>query len=211
MKNWLWTRFADPIVRRIAARIDHLNDQRPAMHGGASWQTHARLGTGVRIHRDAQFSTGSGGPESLVAGDYCHLYGHIWLMGAGQVSFGHHSFLGPGSRIWCTERVDIGSHVLISHGVDIHDSNAHSLQWQDRRVETVERFEHGSHAVPPGVQTAPVVIQDDVWIGFKSSILKGVTIGRGAVVAAGSVVTRDVEPFTLVAGNPALPIKELPQ
>lgn len=49
----------------------------------------------------------------------------------------------------------------------------------------------------------PIVIEDDVWIGARCTILKGVTIGRGAVVAAGSVVVRDVEPYTIVGGNPA--------
>jgi acetyltransferase-like isoleucine patch superfamily enzyme len=56
-----------------------------------------------------------------------------------------------------------------------------------------------------------VTIRDDVWIGLKSSILKGVTVGRGSVVAAGSVVTKDVPAFTLVAGNPARVVKDLPQ
>ena len=53
------------------------------------------------------------------------------------------------------------------------------------------------------VKIAPVDIEDDVWIGFNAIILKGVTIGRGAVVAAGSVVTKNVAPFTVVGGNPA--------
>jgi acetyltransferase-like isoleucine patch superfamily enzyme len=124
---------------------------------------------------------------------------------------GHHSFLGPGSRIWCTERVDIGSNVLISHLVDIHDSDSHSLDWRARREETAARFERHDHSVPPTVRTAAVTIRDDVWIGLKSSILKGVTVGRGSVVAAGSVVTKDVPAFTLVAGNPARVVKDLPQ
>jgi len=55
------------------------------------------------------------------------------------------------------------------------------------------------------------VIEDDVWIGFKATILKGVTIGRGSVIAAGSVVTKDVPPYTLVAGNPAQIIRSLAQ
>jgi acetyltransferase-like isoleucine patch superfamily enzyme len=53
------------------------------------------------------------------------------------------------------------------------------------------------------VEERPVVIEDDVWIGFGSAVLKGVTIGRGAVVAAMSVVTKDVPAYTIVAGNPA--------
>ncbi|MNW06569.1 putative acetyltransferase [compost metagenome] len=63
------------------------------------------------------------------------------------------------------------------------------------------------HQIEGTVSTKPIVIGDEVWIGCKSIILKGVTIGNGAVVAAGSVVTKDVEPYTLVAGIPAKVIK----
>jgi acetyltransferase-like isoleucine patch superfamily enzyme len=56
---------------------------------------------------------------------------------------------------------------------------------------------------------SPVVIEDKVWIGFNVIILKGVRVGEGAVVAAGSVVTKDVPPYCVVAGNPAHVVKEL--
>ncbi len=59
------------------------------------------------------------------------------------------------------------------------------------------------------IKSAPVVIEDHVWIGFNLAILKGVTMGKGAIIGAGSVVTKDVEPFTVVAGNPAKIIKRL--
>jgi maltose O-acetyltransferase len=61
---------------------------------------------------------------------------------------------------------------------------------------------HGHHLVPENTKSAPVVIEDDVWIGFNAIILKGVRVGRGAVVGAGSVITKDVDPFTVVVGNP---------
>ena len=60
------------------------------------------------------------------------------------------------------------------------------------------------------VKTNPITIQDKSWIGMHSIILEGTTIGTGAVVGAGSVVTRDVPPYTVVAGNPARIIKTLP-
>jgi acetyltransferase-like isoleucine patch superfamily enzyme len=210
MKTWIWEHLADPVLRRVAARIDHLNAHRPHMHDGASWRPVATLGHGVRIHRDASL-TSPGVSGALQIGDFCHVHGHLWLFGSGTISLGHHSFVGPESRIWSTQSVRIGANVLISHLVDIHDSNSHSLDWRSRREEVVARFERGDHSVPPGVETAPVVIEDDVWIGLKSSVFKGVTIGRGAVVAAGSVVTKDVPPFTMVAGNPAQVVKDLPQ
>jgi len=59
------------------------------------------------------------------------------------------------------------------------------------------------------IKSAPVVIEDHVWIGFNVAILKRVTIGKGAIIGAGSVLTEDVEPFTVVAGNPAKIIKRL--
>jgi maltose O-acetyltransferase len=60
----------------------------------------------------------------------------------------------------------------------------------------------GRHLVRENVKSGPVVIEDDVWIGLNAIILKGVKIGRGAVVGAGSVITKNVDPFTVVAGNP---------
>jgi maltose O-acetyltransferase len=59
------------------------------------------------------------------------------------------------------------------------------------------------------IKTAPVVIEDDVWLGTNAVVLPGVRVGRGAIVGAGAVVTRDVPPFTVVAGVPARPVRAL--
>jgi galactoside O-acetyltransferase len=60
------------------------------------------------------------------------------------------------------------------------------------------------------VERQPVTIESKAWIGFNVIILKGVTIGEGAIVGAGSVVTKDVPPYTIVGGNPARVIREIP-
>jgi maltose O-acetyltransferase len=100
--------------------------------------------------------------------------------------------------------VKIGNRVLISHGVNIHDNNSHSLS-AARRAEHFQQilFGRGHPSVLDDVPAAPIVIEDDVWVGFNSTILKGVTIGRGAVIGAATVVTKDVEPYAIVVGNPA--------
>ena len=59
------------------------------------------------------------------------------------------------------------------------------------------------------IDNKEIIIEDDVWIGFNSIILKGVKIGRGAIIGAGSIVTKDVEPWTLNVGNPIKAIKKL--
>lgn len=91
-------------------------------------------------------------------------------------------------KIGCTESITIGNNVWVGDNVHIHDSDGHSI------LESVTK-------------TKPIKIEDNVWIGKCAVILKGVTIGEGAVVAAGAVVTKDVPAHSVVAGVPAKVIK----
>lgn len=99
-------------------------------------------------------------------------------------------FCNSNVKIRCTKSIDIGYDVVISHDVTIMDSDAHEMVREGYR------------------KTKPVKIGDHVWIGSRAMILKGVSIGDGAVIAAGAVVTKDVPPACLAAGNPACIIKE---
>jgi acetyltransferase-like isoleucine patch superfamily enzyme len=93
--------------------------------------------------------------------------------------------------------------VILSHGVQIFDNNSHSMSAADRHERFRELRTSGWHLQPEQISHKPVRIEDDAWIGFNSAILKGVTIGRGAIVGACSVITQDVPPFAVVVGNPA--------
>jgi galactoside O-acetyltransferase len=127
-------------------------------------------------------------------------------MPSGFVSIGNRSYLGA-SHLVCNSRIDIGDDVIISWGVTIVDHNSHSLDWRKRKLD-VALWSKGMKDWD-GVKVAPVIVRNRVWIGFGASILKGVTLGEGAVVAAGSVVTKDVPAFALVGGNPARIIRNL--
>ena len=107
------------------------------------------------------------------------------------------------------QRVDIGDDVLISWGTTIVDHNSHATSFTLRSNDAVDWLEGKKDWT--NVKIAPVKISNKVWIGFNCIILKGVTIGEGAVVGAGSVVTKDVPPWTIVAGNPARIIREIPE
>jgi acetyltransferase-like isoleucine patch superfamily enzyme len=112
----------------------------------------------------------------------------------GDVVIGDHTRIG----IHCTVigPVCIGSHVNLAQGITVTALN-HNFSNNEQRIDE------------QGINTSPVVIGDDVWIGANAVILPGVTIGRHCVVAAGAVVTKDVPDYTVVAGVPAKVIKEL--
>jgi len=105
------------------------------------------------------------------------------------LTIGDGTRLNYGVSVGVTSHVAIGAHVRIGPYVMITDSDFHDV--------------HRRGVRPP---SRPVVIEDHVWIGAKASVLKGVRIGRGSVVATGAVVTRDVPPFTIVGGVPAAPV-----
>jgi acetyltransferase-like isoleucine patch superfamily enzyme len=108
------------------------------------------------------------------------------------------------------EKIGIGSHCLISWNVGIADSDFHPLEPAQRLIDAQALAPYFKDRPPrPKLKTAPVKIADNVWIGMNAVILKGVTIGENSVVAAGSVVTKSVPPNTVVAGNPAITVRQL--
>jgi acetyltransferase-like isoleucine patch superfamily enzyme len=152
----------------------------------------------------------------LTVGENCFLNAaFIFEAKTGEIRVGDRCYIGANSSILCRNGVSFGSDVTIAWDVTIYDHDSNSMDWRDRAA-VVQLF-YERYGKPDcfdrldwsNVHSAPIVIQDRVWIGFGATILKGVTIGEGAVVAARSVVTRDVEPYTVVAGNPARLIRKL--
>jgi acetyltransferase-like isoleucine patch superfamily enzyme len=105
------------------------------------------------------------------------------------IVIGKGSSIGDNTQIHCCERVTIGDNVLISWGVNILENNYHN---------TIDK----------SIKSAPITIEDRVWIGCNVIILSGVTIGAGSIIGAGSVIVKDIQPRSLVAGNPGKVIRE---
>ncbi|MFS8047088.1 acyltransferase [Rhizobium sp. BR 314] len=135
----------------------------------------------------------------------------------GHVVIGNDTFIG-GSMLICATGIEVGNNVLISWGCTIVDHDSHSLDWRERSKDVADWREGlASGGLTQAaqlknwnvVEKRPIVIRDKAWLGMNVTVLKGVTIGEGAVVAAGSVVTKDVPDWALVAGNPARQIREL--
>lgn len=167
-------------------------------------RSHVTLGPRSRVDWiNARVASGS----TLIVGEDCLLNARFTFDSpSGTIRIGDRCFIGR-SQLVCHSAITLGDDVVISWGVTIVDHDSHSLVWDERRRDVLDWMagrKDWSH-----VTIAPVSIGDRVWIGFNAIVLKGITVGDGAVIGAGAVVTRDVSPYTLVAGNPAKVIKQL--
>jgi maltose O-acetyltransferase len=138
------------------------------------------IGDRVQFGEDMFLLVGVGLPEPA----HLEIKSHVTF-------FGH-------QVVYAARRVSIGNYCWI--GGNIYDNDAHSIDAIQRRPRLAEASK---------VRSAPVIIEDDVWVGLNAIILKGVTLHQGAIVGAGAVVSNDVPPFTIVAGNPARIIRRL--
>ncbi len=159
------------------------------------------IGSGLRAER-LPYMRGKG---ALFLGEKVNLSGLVgftFMSGMPvqpEIRIGSGTFIGHGCGFSVARRIVIGKGCLIAGSVHVHDNDGHPLS-PDRRLRN-ERIRQD--------EAAEVIIGDNVWIGGHSLVLKGVTIGDGAIVGAGSVVTRDVPSASVVAGNPARVIKTL--
>lgn len=149
--------------------------------------------------------------QAVVLGVHVSCYAGVsFSLGEhGSCSVGDFTLLN-GALIMADDRIEIGSHCLVSWNVGIADSDFHPIEPAQRRLDAqaLAPFYEGRPKRPPLV-TRPVIIADNVWIGMNAIILKGVTIGENSVVAAGAVVSKSVPANVVVAGNPAVIVKQL--
>lgn len=126
----------------------------------------------------------------------------------GRVKLGECALV-HGARIICDSEISIGDYALISWNVVLMDNYRVPLQACERRAELERVSTREPRMACAEVPARPIQIERNVWIGFDACVLPGVTIGEGSVVGAKSVVTDNVPPFTVVAGNPARVIRRL--
>ena len=161
-----------------------------------------------KFYEQTQVNNFQNDREKILIGKNSHIRGFLQVFAyGGEILIGDNCYVGENSYIWSGDFIKIGNNVLISHSVNIVDSNAHELNSLERHKGYLSLLKNGHPKEKGSIITAPIIIKDNVWVNFNSVILKGVTIGEGAVVAAGSVVTTDVPDYAVVGGNPARVIK----
>ncbi len=181
-------------------------------------QRQVSVATSTRLLRrfSVKFLAGMQNRIYLSVGENCMLNAEIIFESLeGEVRIGNRTYIGNDTSIISRNRITIGNDVTMAWGIMVYDHNSHSFDWR-QRANVVKHF-YLTYGTPncfeqndwSDVASAPITISDRAWVGFGAVILKGVTIGEGAVVGACSVVTRNVEPYTVVAGNPAVLVRRL--
>jgi len=167
------------------------------------------LQQGARLSRTAKIRNARGDSTKIAVGCHTHVLGELFIFAhGGEIKIGEWCYIGEGSRIWSAASIEIGDRVLISHSANIFDSLTHPLQASARHEQVKQIFEQG-HPLKVSLDESAVKIRDDAWIGAGAMVLRGVTVGEGGIVAAGAVVTKNVPPYSIVAGNPAVFVREL--
>ena len=133
---------------------------------------------------------------------------HFDLGEKGRVTIGDYCYF-TNAVLLCELELRIGNYVVIGWNATLADTDFHPLAPAERIADAIACSPLGKGRSRPEIAKKPVIIEDDVWIGPNATILKGVRIGRGAFVEAGSLVTRDVPPRARVLGNPAQVIGEV--
>lgn len=126
---------------------------------------------------------------TIIFGNTVRIHKGFGIDVSGKLSIGDETYINPDSIIVCHNEISIGSHCAISWNVTIMDDDLHNISTNEKRNNNI-------------------TIEDHVWIGANVFITKGVTIGNGSIIAAGTIVTKDVPSNVLFAGNPGKVVKE---
>jgi acetyltransferase-like isoleucine patch superfamily enzyme len=173
------------LEQRVGGRLNVIRDRLRAQllrWRGARIGAKSRVAFGGVVHR----------PWCLTMGERCQVEHNVFIKAAddsARIQLGREVFVGFNSEFDISETLRVGDGVLIAPGCFITDHN--------------HRHSASMTIASQGCVSKPVRIEDDVWLGAHAVVLPGITIGRGAIVAAGAVVTEDVEPMSVVAGVPA--------
>lgn len=169
----------------------------------------AVLGHDVRFYLGGGILNGTGDRSRVRLGNHVSMKGWLVVEQDGRITIGDYTSIHPRTVIKSHHSVRIGNYCKLASDIFIQDTNDHSTDAAVRREEILCETRGGSTAHLPRPRTAPIVIGNDVWVGRRAMIYKSVTIGDGAIIAAGAVVTHDVPPYTIAAGNPARVVKTL--
>ena len=172
-----------------------------------SFEANAMVGAGFKCSMN--FCVNSNQRTAIQIGENCTIGANLFCASKGKISIGDHTWIGGNSSISAAQGITIGSFCAISRDVEIRDNNSHPLDPTLRRKHLLDDSPGWGMENWYDSDMDQITIENDVWIGRRVLIMKGVHLGAGTVVAAGSIVTKSFPRLSVIAGNPAKLIKTL--
>lgn len=218
-------RLRNAVLRRLGALAWRLRELlvKQRHHSGIDTTGRRFLQTGIGVSVDSIYIDVRLNQDLrpyVLAGDYSQIGGtFVFERGIGEITIGEKCSIGGGSKFICSQKegIHLGNNVMLSWGCTLMDSDAHSLNPEVRFNDAydwkcgVDAGRIGAFKDWSQVASAPIRIEDNAWLGFEVAVMKGVTIGRGAVIGSRSVVTRDIPPYCIYGGCPAKFIAFVPR
>jgi acetyltransferase-like isoleucine patch superfamily enzyme len=187
---------------------NYVDDMIRSWHAWSIFERNATVGQGVALGPNA-WCVNKGKREDIGVGNRVVCRGVLRREAFGQGKLVIHDdvYIGDDCLISCAAGIEIHPFVMLAHGVQVFDNDSHPLDTAYREADY--RAARKGVGERPHIAAAPITIEANVWVGFGSTVLKGITLGTGCVVAACSVVTESIPPQCVAAGNPACVVKEL--
>lgn len=143
-------------------------------------------------------------PVGLKLGNHVTIQGPAFgIEKTGYIEIGDYSYISS-ACLAISQKLIIGKYVFIAGGATIVDTDFHPIDPAQRLIDTIAISPVGNKERRPNFDTAPVIIEDGVWIGYNATILKGVTVGHDSVIQPGALVTKNIPANSIVSGNPAV-------
>lgn len=203
-----------PVFLRPRGRIDafraagNISAARQLRRVWDQFDRAARIGDKVRLSLTARL-VNKASREGADIGEETVVRGIVRVEPKGRIAIGALCYVGDGVILSAARFIQIGPATLIAHGVQVFDNDTHPVDPLEREAHFKKMLGHRpGRALSIGAEQ--VIIGSHCWLGMNSIVMKGVTIGDNSIVAPGSVVIRDVPANVLVAGNPAVIIKQFP-
>lgn len=198
--------FPKPASAQAARELfDRPEDGERLMQLFEAFERGAEIGPGLRLSLNARL-VAPAGERRVRIGANCAIRGVLRCDGPGRIAIGEEVHVGDGVIVSARSAIEIGDGVLIAHGVQLFDNDTHPMDPEARAAHFRAFLKLGPKGSKPDdfeVASAPIRIGRRAWLGFNSAVMKGVSVGEEAIVAAGAVVVADVPARSIVAGNPA--------
>ena len=144
----------------------------------------------------------------LKIGDFTILRKNkFFCFGKGKLKIGKYCYFGDETQVDASKEIKIGNYCMFSNRIMVQDHTGHPISPKKRRKQLINLQKISTDVYDTEIKK--VIIKNDVWVGMEAVILKGVTIGEGSIIAARAVVTKNVPPYSIAAGNPAKIVKKI--